>query len=57
MHDGICSSLMLTLTPRMVIVTNFKMSVADSVDPDQTAPLGPFKIWIHTVCLYAEISH
>ena len=30
---------------------SFKMSVAISIDPDQTAPVR-----VHTVCLYAEIS-
>ena len=29
------------------------VSVANWVDPDQTASLGSL-IWVHTVCLYAE---
>ena len=33
----------------------FKTYVANSVDPDQTAPMSSL-IRVHTVCLYAEIS-
>ena len=33
-----------------------KVIFANSVDPDQTAPLGASLIWVHTVCLYAKID-
>ena len=31
-----------------------KVIVANSVDPDQTAPFRSSLIWVHTVCLYAK---
>ena len=33
-----------------------KVIFANSVDPDQTAPLGASLIRVHTVCLYAKID-
>ena len=33
---------------------DFKSHFCNSVDPDQTAPLGSSLIRVHTVCLYAK---
>ena len=44
-------NIRLNLVCCMSSADSFEMSVAISVDPYQTAPVG-----VHTVCLFAEIS-